>query len=422
MANNTLSENITRTINDFDDIKAAIIEKGVSVPASMPTNKYGNKIRQIEGAAPTPKDIYAITRPADWLTMPEVTENEIYLLVHLKAPAENLVSFTVRCSGDFTVEYGTVAGNMFVPTDSKTIRSAYAFAEAFLYDDWSDETSAGNRQVMLRVTGEAITEFYSLVFPDRNYSTFMAWNIVDIRANLPFCTSFALGATSTANPTRALQFLRYFSLEGTNNISNLNYMFAYCRSLLAVLALDTSKAISAQSTFRYCGSLISLPEDCDFSKVADAAYMFSNSASIADLSMYRFDSLVDATNMFSYCFSLRRIPVLNSNTITTVSSMLYEAYAIESIVIDLTNTNIASNMFTNNYNLSEILLIGVGSSSPTSFSLRYSSMTETSLAAFFQTLPTITNGSVITITYTPAAISANIEAVKTIATDKGWVV
>jgi len=124
--------------------------------------------------------------------------------------------------------------------------------------------------------------------------------------------------------------------------------------------------------------------------------------------------------MFSYCFSLRRIPILNSNTITTVSSMLYEAYAVESITIDLTNTNIASNMFTNNYNLSEILLIGVGSSSPTSFSLRYSSMTETSLAAFFQTLPTITNGSTITITYTPAAISANIEAVKTIATDKGW--
>lgn len=50
----TLNENIQQAINDFDDIKEAIIEKGVDVPAGTPTSKYGDKIREIEtGITPT---------------------------------------------------------------------------------------------------------------------------------------------------------------------------------------------------------------------------------------------------------------------------------------------------------------------------------------------------------------------------------
>lgn len=44
----TLSQNVTRAIQDFDDIKDAIEDKGVEVPESTPTSQYAQKIREIE--------------------------------------------------------------------------------------------------------------------------------------------------------------------------------------------------------------------------------------------------------------------------------------------------------------------------------------------------------------------------------------
>lgn len=49
----TLSENVEQAIKDFDDIKDAIIEQGVEVADATPTSEYGDKVRQIEGTAPS---------------------------------------------------------------------------------------------------------------------------------------------------------------------------------------------------------------------------------------------------------------------------------------------------------------------------------------------------------------------------------
>lgn len=49
----SLAENITQTIADFDDIKAAIIEKGVGVPDGSHTSIYGDLIRQISSGGGT---------------------------------------------------------------------------------------------------------------------------------------------------------------------------------------------------------------------------------------------------------------------------------------------------------------------------------------------------------------------------------
>ena len=43
----TLEENIAQAISDFDDIEAAIEEKGVNVPSGTDTSQYGNLIRSI---------------------------------------------------------------------------------------------------------------------------------------------------------------------------------------------------------------------------------------------------------------------------------------------------------------------------------------------------------------------------------------
>lgn len=44
----TLNKNINQTIQDFDAIREAIIEKGVDVPAGTSTSQYAEKIGEIE--------------------------------------------------------------------------------------------------------------------------------------------------------------------------------------------------------------------------------------------------------------------------------------------------------------------------------------------------------------------------------------
>jgi hypothetical protein len=44
----TLNANITQTIHDFDEIRYAIIEKGVDVLEGTPTSEYAEKIKEIE--------------------------------------------------------------------------------------------------------------------------------------------------------------------------------------------------------------------------------------------------------------------------------------------------------------------------------------------------------------------------------------
>lgn len=49
----TLEENINQAIADFDDIEAALVEKGVEVPSGTDTSQYGNLIRGMSGGGST---------------------------------------------------------------------------------------------------------------------------------------------------------------------------------------------------------------------------------------------------------------------------------------------------------------------------------------------------------------------------------
>ena len=55
----TLQQNINQAINDFNDIKQAIIEKGVGVPNGTPTSQYGESIRAISTGVDTSQDTVA---------------------------------------------------------------------------------------------------------------------------------------------------------------------------------------------------------------------------------------------------------------------------------------------------------------------------------------------------------------------------
>ena len=72
MANKTLSENISQAISDFNGIKQAIIDKGVSVPSGTPTSKYGEKIGEIQsgGGGSDEEFIKMVEGEATEITLP----------------------------------------------------------------------------------------------------------------------------------------------------------------------------------------------------------------------------------------------------------------------------------------------------------------------------------------------------------------
>ena len=409
---------IDAAISDFDAIQVA-----AGIPDGTQTSQYADYIRQLGAGdvAPAPEDVYAVTRPADWLTMPDVSENEMYLLLHLRKPDENYIAFTVTCTGSYTVEYGTVSGGSFVAAGNGTVSSGTKYERTFLYGDWADETSTGSRQVMLRITGTDIKTFAPGYHSGRNYTSFYSWNIVEFKGNLPSCTSCLVGG-ATSSQTTALQYLRYFSLEGTNSITDGANMFRNCRSLLAVLALDPSKMSSGNYMFYYAVSLVALPETLDFSSVTTANYMFQYAAAIMDLSMYSFDSLTTANYMLAACAALRFPPVLESGKITSISGIISTAYSLEYFIIDISSVTTALSIFSGNYNLSYVVFLGTATAFPAAFSLQYASMDETGGILFFNSLPKITTTRAITISGTPLTASANVETIAAIAEGKGWTV
>jgi len=342
-----------------------------------------------------PAVVYRKTRPDDWLKMPEVSENEIYLLFHLFAPTENLIAFTVTCTGSYLVEYGTVVNGSFVVSGSESVASGLSYEGTFGYGDWGDETSNAARQVMLKITGADILTFTQSLHSERNYAVYMSWNIVEFKGNLPSCTSCAVGSQTAAS---ALQLLQYFSLEGTNNISNATNMFANCIGLLAITALYTSKVTNATGLFRVCTKLMALLDTFDFSNVTNASYMFYNTSSI------------------------QRIPSSwDFSSVTNISSMFYYCYSLIAAVLPITNITVASTPFTNCQSLKNILFTGSRTTFPAALTLQYSSLSSEAAVDFFNSLPTITTSRAITLTNTPAALTLTAEQ-RAVAEAKNWTI
>lgn len=246
-------------------------EKGAELPSVQNSDNLPAVIASIPsgggGGGSTPLDpmeVYKTARPADWLSMPDPADNEMYLLFHIPDGASSLLAFTVTCTGSYTVALGTVEGGQFVQRSAVSVDSGAKYETELAAADWTDLTSDGCRQVMIKVSGaELLTWEPSVHSRKSSPASFSNWNIVEIACRLPAGTRLSCGH-ATAN--RALSNLRYFAWYGENCAVNLNSMFYFCRSLAAVLALDTSKAVDMGYLFSNCAALLAVPT-LDMSKV-----------------------------------------------------------------------------------------------------------------------------------------------------------
>ncbi len=177
-------------------------------------------------------------RPPDWLSTTPVAATEVCFLYAVYEGDSNFFSFTVTTSsGNFTVDWGDATSNSYA--------SGTVVDKQFLWSSYSNVTTGGFRQAVVRVTGNITAIDFN-----RRHATLTSNNsssqIVEITAQGSSITSFSIGSVVTTEITHSA--LQSFSFIGTCSITNMNGMFNNCRSLQSVSLPRISLIISSSST------------------------------------------------------------------------------------------------------------------------------------------------------------------------------
>ena len=281
---------------------------------------------------PDPAEVYASQRPSDWLTMPVPQDNEMYILLHVLDRIEGQelyqptgrIYFSVSCTGSYTVEKGTVTNGAFVPDGAAaSVASGGVYKGEFTAGDCYSRTSDGMGQVMFRVRGGDILS-WETSGPDES-SGFATWNIVEIACRLPSATRMGCGHSRWEEA--ALTSLRYFAWYGPNAMTDMTGMFCRCRSLQAILALDTSKVTNMTEAFFWCSSLIALPA-LDTSKLTNMHGIFRECHSLYAVPELNTSGVGDMAYAFYNCYSLRYLNWLDTWSCTTLECGFYGCHAL----------------------------------------------------------------------------------------------
>lgn len=334
------------------------IRRKIDSNEKIKPKNYPSKIDEISatggGIFLTPNEIYLETRPLNWLDMPEPQGNELYLLFHIPNESSGLIAFTVTCTGNYTVEIGAVNNKTFVSDSTKTLTlaSGEKYENELLANDFGNLNSNNMKQTMIKITGtDILTWEPSTHSKKQNPANFCSWNIVEIKGDLPSCTMVRCGS---ATKESALSKLTYFTLKGTNMITNMDRMFQYCYRLKTVLELDTSKVTSMLCTFNHCESLMTITS-MDTSLVTTMSDLFSSCFNL--ISVYSLNS-INVTNMnymFAYCYNLTIIPELDTSKVTNMQKMFGNCYNLMTIPqIDTSKVTNMNEMFTLCHSLTTI--------------------------------------------------------------------
>ena len=150
--------------------------------------------------------------------MPMPNDNEIYLLFHIPNGYSSLLAFTVACTGNYTVELGTVSNDVFIQSSSESVASNNKYEAELFANNYGDLTSDGMKQVMVKISGTDITSWTPSTHSKKTSpGNFTDWNIVEISCKLPKGKKVLCGTSMSKN---SIGKLRYFSWYGENAITD----------------------------------------------------------------------------------------------------------------------------------------------------------------------------------------------------------
>ena len=156
------------------------------------------------------------------------------------------------------------------------------------------------------------------------------------------------GVLTASNISTYKDRVVYLPKIDTSNVTDMNYMFSECRSLVSIPHLDTQNVTNMNSMFQYCLSLVSIPQ-LDTSNVTDMSYMFQYCYSLVSIPLLDTQKVTSMSNMFYNCFSLVSIPRLDTAKVTNMSNMFYYCHALAyaniknaKLAYDLSGANLLS--------------------------------------------------------------------------------
>lgn len=174
--------------------------------------------------------------------------------------------------------------------------------------------------------------------------------------NVVFDTSFANCTTLTSTAYWFYEFYNLTSFTGinnlkTDNVTDMEYMFAYCSSLtsLDVTGFNTQNVTDMSSMFRNCNGLTSINvSGFNTQKVTDMGLMFSGCSSLTSLDVTGFNTqnVTNMRDMFERCSGLTSLNVTGFNTqnVTDMYGMFSRCSRLTSLDVAGFNTQKANNM------------------------------------------------------------------------------
>lgn len=311
-------------------------------------------------------------RPFDWpdLSKMDVSGGDILYMTSYADEPRGFCSFTVRCTGSYTVEVGTISGSTFTAESTQTFSSD---SNCRLYYG-----SANGTYKVLRVTGTNISAFMATGTSSFTIDTFHGYEpsqgIIDVVGKLPSCTTFNWQMYNLINVEvdslvlHAVYFSACYSLTNldvsnwdTSSVTNMSSMFNNCCSLtnLDVSNWDTSSVTDMGSMFSGCRSLRSLDvSNWDTSSVKGMSSMFYECHSLASLDVSNWDTslVTNMSYMFSGCYSIKNLNVSSWNTssVTRINAMFQHCDSLTTLDVSNWNTSSVTEMssvFLNCYSL-----------------------------------------------------------------------
>lgn len=443
----TLTENITRVVDDFDDVQNAIIEKGVDIPYGTPTNEYGNKIREITSAISDSSGLW--TRPIDRPEKPVILDNTILMLfgVSEKSPNDMAFNITTSLGIGYTVDWGD--GEVINYNSGIKAEHVYEFGDIDksidnqgykmvwitirpTIDDVDIITFNTQQRPSLRSTATAATFVPQLfeLYIKCSRLTSMIWR----------------GVSSNAN-TVYYSLLDIFALYENNITTTYAYMLASCFNLKMIEEFEINNISSLSSFMSGCYSYnYPFPDNVTFDNVTTnfmsncSAYNqpFSDNVTFKNITTnfmtgcmtynQPFPDSVTFSNVtsdfMSMCYAYNQ-PFPDSVIFGAVTTNFMNSCTVynHSVIVDLRRSASAigtSFIGIGNYALKGLRLLNMGTIH-TALTISNSSLDVDALIALFNDLPDRIGLSAGTITISncygaPRLTSAN----RLIATSKNW--
>lgn len=281
------------------------------------------------------------TRPADWpdLSQMDVSAGNILYMTSYADEVRGFCSFYCTCTGQYTVEVGTISGSTFTAESTQSFNSN---VYCRLYYG-----SANGTFKVLKVTGTNITKlqfgYANAITIDTFYGYDSNQGIIDIVGRLPNCTSIKL---------RTLYNLVNVEISDVVLSGDISYMFYqdYALASIDVSSWDVSAVTNMSYLFHGCYSLISLDVSrWDTGSVENMSMMFQYCSSLTSLDVSGWDvsAVQSMGSMFAYCYTLTLLDVSKWETglVSNTSSMFASCYSLVSLDVSGWDVSAVTNMY-----------------------------------------------------------------------------